>query len=187
MSQPNRHRSAFNLQEASFPWQQYFRGIFGTLLPKGPCAHDARAATSALAPGPGCRQARSALHHQAGNELLARQGLGENPGCLLGAAPVLGQGGQGGGAFFERDEGCSGVAQPMRWLGSVAMATVVRQSREGGCWDTRGCRAPPPSAGLPGPGARDRQGTGAGRTAAAGASSFSWETHGHNLFKCFLR
>lgn len=31
----------------------------------------------------------------------------------------------------------------MRWLGLVAMATVVRQSREGGAGN-KGCRAPQP-------------------------------------------
>lgn len=142
--QSSRRCSAFNLQEASFPWQQCFRGIFGTLPPEGPCAHDAHAATSALAPGPGCRQARSPSHCQAGDELPAQRGLGENLGCLLGAAPAVGGGGRWGKAFPERDEGCSEATQPMGWLGLVAMATVVRQSREGGVLAYKGCRAPPP-------------------------------------------
>lgn len=95
MSQPNRRCSAFNLQEASFPWQQYFGGIFGSLPPEGPCACDARAARSALAPGLSCRQARNAPHCRAGDELPARRGHGENPERLWGAVPALGGGERG--------------------------------------------------------------------------------------------
>lgn len=43
----------------------------------------------------------------------------------------VGGGGMVLAVLQERDEGCSEVAQPMGWPGSVATATVVRQSRRG--------------------------------------------------------
>lgn len=56
----------------------------------------------------------------------------------------------------------------------------------GGCWDTKGAEPPSPLCKVSRE-ARGRQGTGAGGTDAAETGSFSWETHGHNLLKCFLR
>lgn len=52
---------SFYLHKASLPWKRCFRGIFGTLPPKDPRARDARAATSILRAGPGCRQAHSSV------------------------------------------------------------------------------------------------------------------------------
>lgn len=70
-----------------------------------------------------------------------------------GGSPNPGRGWARGGAFPERDEGCSEAAQPMGWLGLVAMATVVRQSKEGDA-GLQGVQSPPPaSAGVAGPGA----------------------------------
>lgn len=70
----------------------------------------------------------------------------------------------------------------MGWLGLVAMATVGRQSKEGDA-GIHGVQSPPTLCRGGWPRSRDRQGMGAGQTAAAGASSFSWDTHGHNPFK----
>lgn len=122
---PAKHRSAFHLQEACFPWQRHSRGISGSLPPSG----------SPREAGPGCR---------AGDEL---RGRGESPAWLQGQPQPRERVGE------EGEPSPKGMKDARRrlsqWRGWIWLSWLRLGGRAGRQrWERRGAEPPHPLQGL---------------------------------------